>query len=671
MKFNRSKWVVLGILMLVLVSSSTLTSAQDCKDVGLLGTSYSHIDCEAILDQQVGLTKKIWVSSITYKGVGYVGDVLDVGESKVYDINGGRCKVTNNGNWNACLEDVTAAPPSTTTTITISTTLPPGPTTSTTLPPGPTPPGPPTALEEIKSKIAMAACYILSILITLVAAVAALFIVLSGIKYIGSGEDPSGRQEAKSRLVWALIGLIIALMACPLVEILKIPPLEGGCYDCAKYGIVITTPSGMVQAGDPDGPKVIIYVEPQKAKPNEDVKIICIANDPDGLDIGVIEIYDPMGSRTDRNPLRCPGHPTSFNNRENPVVKSFSSAGQYKVTCRFRDTTGKIGSAIIYFTVSDSTYPAAVIDSIGGKSFAELMKNKEVERDLRKRIYVKGHAEGGSGNFLYGWKVDGDLKHGPGTVTEGWMKDMDLGIHTIEFTVADLDTGQDSTISIEINVVKYTGGLECSTKEDCKAKDTDGGNNPEKKGTCSKMRCHPRGYCEEEAPHEDRCQNSIILIEQYPDEKYKYMCKEDPINCYDYCGGRGGKCLQHGPDEDTCKCLEKNCMMRPSSTTITDLHLNDGNCYLVVDEMGVGAKAYVKIKIKELYYKTEGTSCCEPPWATGCDAKGKVIQADLGGDRTSKEFECKDGWEGKCKVTIETYRADHNEYYSVCVEDVT
>lgn len=89
-----------------------------------------------------------------------------------------------------------------------------------------------SALDEIRERITEAACYILSILITLVGAVAALFIILAGIKYMGSGDDPSGRQEAKSRITWALIGLAIAIIACPLVEMLKIPPLQGGCYDC-------------------------------------------------------------------------------------------------------------------------------------------------------------------------------------------------------------------------------------------------------------------------------------------------------------------------------------------------------------------------------------------------------------------------------------------------------
>lgn len=53
----------------------------------------------------------------------------------------------------------------------------------------------------------------------LIAALAALLILWSGIKYLTS-EDFEGRNKAKNRLIQVIVGLIVVLIACPLINFL-------------------------------------------------------------------------------------------------------------------------------------------------------------------------------------------------------------------------------------------------------------------------------------------------------------------------------------------------------------------------------------------------------------------------------------------------------------------
>ena len=53
----------------------------------------------------------------------------------------------------------------------------------------------------------------ISIIIGTIAAVAVLFIVIGGLRYILAQGDPQGVSKAKGTIVYALIGLVVAIIA--------------------------------------------------------------------------------------------------------------------------------------------------------------------------------------------------------------------------------------------------------------------------------------------------------------------------------------------------------------------------------------------------------------------------------------------------------------------------
>ena len=63
------------------------------------------------------------------------------------------------------------------------------------------------------------ACSLMVILKLASASIAALIIVLQGIKWITSAEDPGARKAAKAGIVHAIIGLIIIILAIALVSL--------------------------------------------------------------------------------------------------------------------------------------------------------------------------------------------------------------------------------------------------------------------------------------------------------------------------------------------------------------------------------------------------------------------------------------------------------------------
>lgn len=73
------------------------------------------------------------------------------------------------------------------------------------------------AIEEIKEKVVELGCYILELLFYISSALAALFILLGGVKYVTS-EAPEDRCAARNNVGYAIIGLLIIMIACPLVD---------------------------------------------------------------------------------------------------------------------------------------------------------------------------------------------------------------------------------------------------------------------------------------------------------------------------------------------------------------------------------------------------------------------------------------------------------------------
>ncbi|MFH1835815.1 MAG: pilin [Methanobacteriota archaeon] len=51
-------------------------------------------------------------------------------------------------------------------------------------------------------------------------AVATLVIVINGIKWIGSSDDPGARKQAKEGIVHAVVGLVIVLIAVEVVSLI-------------------------------------------------------------------------------------------------------------------------------------------------------------------------------------------------------------------------------------------------------------------------------------------------------------------------------------------------------------------------------------------------------------------------------------------------------------------
>lgn len=66
--------------------------------------------------------------------------------------------------------------------------------------------------------IACLLCRIMQIFFLIVGVLATLVIVIGGIKWIGSGEDPEARTQAKSTIIHAIIGIIIVLVAGYIVS---------------------------------------------------------------------------------------------------------------------------------------------------------------------------------------------------------------------------------------------------------------------------------------------------------------------------------------------------------------------------------------------------------------------------------------------------------------------
>ena len=59
-----------------------------------------------------------------------------------------------------------------------------------------------------------------SLLELIAGAVATLIIVMNGVKWIGSSDDPGARKQAKEGIVHAIVGLVIVLIAVEVVTLI-------------------------------------------------------------------------------------------------------------------------------------------------------------------------------------------------------------------------------------------------------------------------------------------------------------------------------------------------------------------------------------------------------------------------------------------------------------------
>jgi hypothetical protein len=74
-------------------------------------------------------------------------------------------------------------------------------------------------LTQIKNAVYIVLITLYCLVLFIASGIAALFIILTGLKYMTS-EDAAGRVEARKRLVYSLAGLMLVALACPLVNML-------------------------------------------------------------------------------------------------------------------------------------------------------------------------------------------------------------------------------------------------------------------------------------------------------------------------------------------------------------------------------------------------------------------------------------------------------------------
>jgi len=70
-------------------------------------------------------------------------------------------------------------------------------------------PNPDTSKNEVQ--------FLLQVLFGIIGALALLFIVISGLRYVVSSGDPQDTAKAKSGIIYALVGLVLALSAEAIV----------------------------------------------------------------------------------------------------------------------------------------------------------------------------------------------------------------------------------------------------------------------------------------------------------------------------------------------------------------------------------------------------------------------------------------------------------------------
>ncbi len=71
-----------------------------------------------------------------------------------------------------------------------------------------------TTIENALSSIL---CVIINLLIFIAGGIAILIIILNGIKWIASGDDPGALKQARQGIVHAIVGLIIVLVSIFIV----------------------------------------------------------------------------------------------------------------------------------------------------------------------------------------------------------------------------------------------------------------------------------------------------------------------------------------------------------------------------------------------------------------------------------------------------------------------
>ena len=92
--------------------------------------------------------------------------------------------------------------------------------------------------KAITERVNDVLCKIVLIILYITAAITTIVLILAGVKYMTS-DDPTETSEAKTRIVYAFVGLIIVVVACPVIDYLvaktDIAPFGKSCK-CFSLG---------------------------------------------------------------------------------------------------------------------------------------------------------------------------------------------------------------------------------------------------------------------------------------------------------------------------------------------------------------------------------------------------------------------------------------------------
>jgi hypothetical protein len=87
--------------------------------------------------------------------------------------------------------------------------------------------------KAIEKRVNEVVCTLFNLVLMVAGAIAALVIMFAGLKYMGAQDDPSKADNAKKMIGYALTGMVLVFIACPLVDLLvtntKIVPFEQSC----------------------------------------------------------------------------------------------------------------------------------------------------------------------------------------------------------------------------------------------------------------------------------------------------------------------------------------------------------------------------------------------------------------------------------------------------------
>ena len=87
--------------------------------------------------------------------------------------------------------------------------------------------------KSIEKRVNEVVCTLFNLVMMVAGGIASLMIIIAGIKYTTAGDDPAKADDAKKMIGYALTGLIIVAIACPLIDYLvsntNIVPFEKSC----------------------------------------------------------------------------------------------------------------------------------------------------------------------------------------------------------------------------------------------------------------------------------------------------------------------------------------------------------------------------------------------------------------------------------------------------------